>query len=80
MKTEKIQGSKIKEIEDSELWVKIKVREFEDRDGVKMMETKWVKADEEVSLGSMTKPNEKILEFKYIVPHEKPLFKRLFGE
>lgn len=74
MKTE------FKNNENSELHIRIKFREFTDELGRKIVETKWVKANGEINLGSMAKPNKEVLEFKYNIPEDKPLFEKLFGD
>jgi hypothetical protein len=72
--------NKVKEIENSELLLRIKVREYIDEQGRHMIETKWVKANGEVNLGSSAKPNPEIIEFKYNVPDDKEnILNRLFG-
>ena len=71
---------KVKEIEETELHLRIKTDEFVDDYGRTIIKSEWIKANGEVSLGSMAKPNKKVLEIKYNVPNDKPLFKRLMGE
>ena len=71
---------KIKDIENSELFIRVKTEEYVNQDGRIFIKSEWVKSNGEVSLGSMAKPNKKVLEIKYNVPDDKPLFKRLMGE
>lgn len=72
---------KIKEIENSELWIQRRVREFIDNQGRRMIEFRWELADKEIDLGSLKKPNKNILGFKYEFPQDrpKPLFGTFFG-
>lgn len=70
--------------ENSQLFVRIKVREYKNQHGQTVIESKWIKVNREVNLGSFKEPNNKILEFKYEIPNDeenvfKSTFKGLFG-
>ncbi len=74
-----MKDKKIKQTENSHLKIKVKKGEFIDQYNRKVVEVKWEDADGEVSLGSMSNPSN-VLEFKYNIPDDKPLFRRLLGE
>lgn len=65
---------------NSELQIRIKKKEWINHQGQTVIESEWVVANGDVSLGSNTEPNEKVLEFRYNIPDNKPLFKKLFGD
>jgi len=70
---------KFKEIENSKLIIKEVVDEQIDEFGRKIIKFKEFEATGEVNLGSMLKPNKKIIEIKYKVPAEEDnIFGRLF--
>jgi len=69
-----------KDIPNSKLSIREIVGRGEDQHGNEIIKTRWVETDREVSLGSLAKPNTKILSFKYEVPQENTFFKGLFGQ
>jgi len=63
---------KIKNIDDSELYVRKIISEEIDKEGNKKIQTEWVKATKPINLGSVNNPNKNIKEFKFVVPEEEP--------
>ena len=64
-----------KEIENSELSVKIVERIVQDEFGRKTRITKWVSVDKPLNLGSYKNPDSDILEIKFKVPNKEKWFK-----
>lgn len=65
--------------DNSTLQVNIVIKEWTDEKGRLVTQTQWIKAEDNINLGSTAKPNKNILAFRYDIPDDKPLFKRLFG-
>jgi hypothetical protein len=59
--------------ESFELIIKVGEEIGVDEFGRRVIQTKWIKPEHEINLGSMKNPKEKILEFKY-QPKRKPGF------
>jgi hypothetical protein len=72
---------KIKENEDSELWIKVIEGNIIGTDGNTYSKTRWIKADKKINLGSFKDPIKNIVEFKYNIPSDNknmPNFSNIF--
>jgi hypothetical protein len=58
-------GKRIKEVEESELWIEKKIGKEFYKDGKPFVKVKWKQANEEVNLGSIANPDKKITRFQY---------------
>jgi len=64
VKTLNFGGNKFKEIDDADIFVQVVTQEWMDENGTIHRKVKWQKVDKPISLGSMVKPNPKIIGFK----------------
>ena len=71
---------KIRKIPDSKLFIQILDGEFVDRIGEKHIKSHWEEAIDDVDLGSIMKPNKRILGWRYDVPvaEKDNIFKNFF--
>jgi len=68
------------ENKESELHLRIKKKEWVNQQGQTVIQTEWVIANGDVSLGSMANPKEDILDFRYDIPDNKSLFDKFIGK